>query len=315
MRFYIFSLLFLLPFVNGCGKQNDLALGTLERQRIVHNATAAEVIVELPVAEGTLVHQGDVLVRLDDRRQQANLSLAEAQLQKAQARWDELHTGARSEDIAAARAGLAGAQASLVAAEKSYARALKLRDDKLTSQAEFDRVLAERESARAQQRTAEERLLVLTNGVREEVLRQAEADINIAQAQLELATIALRDLSVKATRDGYLDSLPWHLGERVSVGTPVAVVLADSAPYARVYIPETWRAKVTVGSPYTMRLDGVEKSYQAKLRWVADEPAFSPYFALNAAERGRLVFLAELDVDAAAELPSGMPVQVYLQAP
>jgi HlyD family secretion protein len=33
-----------------------------------------------------------------------------------------------------------------------------------------------------------------------------------------------------ATRDGILDNLPWNLGERVTLGSPVAVVLAGLAP-------------------------------------------------------------------------------------
>lgn len=304
----------MVVLISGCGKSQPTALGTLERDRIVHNATAAEIIVALPVAEGELVKQGDVLVQLDDRRQQANVALARAQLAKASARWEELHSGARAEDIAAARAELEGAQASLVAAEKAYTRSQKLKNEKLTSPAEDDLTRAARDNAFARVRSSEEKLLVLTNGVREEVLRQAEADVQIAQAQLDLSQLTLQELSVKAARDGYLDSLPWHLGERVNVGTPVAIVLAGKAPYARVYIPETWRATVKAGDVFELHIDGHDTSYQATLRWIANDPAFSPYFALNEAERGRLVFLAELDVINGADLPTGMPVRASIKA-
>lgn len=315
MDYPVIFLLLAVMLITGCGKAVPLALGTLERDRIVHNATAAEVITALPIAEGSPVAQGDLLVQLDDRRQRASVALAQAQLRKASARWDELRSGARIEDIEAARAKLAGAQASLSSAEKTFRRARTLRNDKLNSQADYDQALSNRDNALAQVRASEEQLLVLTNGVREEVLRQGEADVQAAQAQLELAQLALQEMSVTSTRDGYLDSLPWHRGERVNIGTPVAVVLANTAPYGRVYIPETQRAAVKIGDAFTVHLDGTKKTYQARLRWVANEPAFSPYYALNEAERARLVFLAELDLENGSDLPSGMPIQVYFKAP
>lgn len=303
-------ILFVLIF-SGCLKEKPIALGTLERERVVHNATAAEIIDALPIAEGSEVKQGDLLVKLDDRQQQARLLLAEAQWLKTKARWDELQSGARSEDIEAARAELVGAEASYEALTKSYLRIQKLRQEKVISQAEYDQALALRDSALARVKAAEEKLLVLTNGVREEVLRQAEADMQVAQAQVEIEQIKLDELSVTATRNGILDSLPWNVGERVNIGTPVAIVLADGLPYARVYIPETVRAKMHVGQKFEVKMDGIDNPETGVLRWVANEPAFTPYFALNESDRSRLMYLAELDIPTGMHLPSGMPVQIY----
>ena len=70
-------------------------------------------------------------------------------------------------------------------------------------------------------------------------------DLTIAEAILatNIAVLAseqkkLSDLTITAKRDGILDNLPWNLGERVTAGSPVAIVLAGKAPFARVYIPE-----------------------------------------------------------------------------
>lgn len=312
MRVYLTSFIFL--FLLSCGEQSPTALGTLERERIVHNATAAMIITQQPIAEGSAVKKGDLLVQLNDREQRANLSLSEAQLNKAQARWDELSAGARKEDIEAARAELAGAEANLSAIAKAYDRKTKLHQDRLISQADYDDAVAQWKNAKAQVKTANEHLLVLTNGVREEVLRQAEADINIAQAQVEVNRIKLNDLKITATRDGILDTLPWNIGERVNVGTPVAIVLADSSPYARVYVPEKQRTQLQVGQSFAVYVDGYKEPFNGKLRWVADDPAFTPYYALNQADRARLVYLAEIDVDKAEQLPSGVPVQVAVSS-
>ena len=45
---------------------SGLALGTLERNRIAHTATANEVVVAVHVTQGAQVRRGDVLVQLDN---------------------------------------------------------------------------------------------------------------------------------------------------------------------------------------------------------------------------------------------------------
>lgn len=309
--FFLFSICVLI--LTACDHNNGTeALGTLERERIILKATANEIIVAQPVAEGTQVKKGTLIVQLDDRKQQAKVAHARAEVAKAAAFLQELRSGAREEDVDAARARVSGARAALVIAEKNYQRARQLLQQKLISQSELDRAVAERDSAEAALESANKALLVLTNGTRQEELDQGEAAYQAAQAQLDLEQQILAELNVEATRDGYLDSLPWNEGERVSAGSTVAILLSNQSPYARVYIPEPWRARVKVGDEFAVSIDGVEKSYTARLRWIANDPAFTPYYALNAKDRSRLVYLAELDLEDGDELPTGVPVQVML---
>jgi len=290
----------------------NVALGTLERDRIVLKATADEIILEEPVPEGTMVAAGTLLVRLDDRRQQAVVARAQAEVARAEAQLEEMRNGARPEDIAAASARVAGAQAAVIETRASYARAKQLLRQKLTAQADVDRALANRDAAEAALRSAQEELLRLTNGTRKEQLDQGAAALQAAKAQLALEQTRLSELSIVATRDAYLDSLPWHVGERVAPGATVAVLLADSKPYARVYVPEPWRARLRAGDRRQVKVDGFAQSFTGQLRWIAIEPAFTPYYALNASDRARLVYLAEFDLEEGEELPTGVPAQVIL---
>jgi len=290
----------------------EQALGTLERDRIVLKATANEIIMSEPIPEGTMVSAGTLLVQLDDRRQQAVVAHARAEVGQATARLEELRNGARPEDIAAASARVNGAQAGVIEAEASYARARQLLTQKLASQASLDRALANRDAAEAALESAREELLRLTNGTRQEQLDQGAAALQAAAAQLALERYKLAELSVVATRDAYLDSLPWHVGERVSTGATLAVLLANDSPYARVYVPEPWRARLHVGDRRKVRVDGVTEALTGELRWIATEPAFTPYYALNASDRARLVYMAEFDLEGGQELPTGVPAQVLL---
>jgi HlyD family secretion protein len=305
----------ILPLLLAAGCTSDTfeeALGTLERDRIVLKATANEIIVGEPVPEGTLVTAGTLLVQLDDSRARAQVAKAKAELARAKAMLEELRNGARPEDIAAASARVDGARAQVIETEASFVRAKQLLEQKLTAQATLDRALANRDAAEAALESAIEELLRLTNGTRQEQLDQAEAARQSAQAQLALEQHRLSELSVVATRDAYLDSLPWHVGERVDMGSTLAVLLANDRPYARVYIPETWRARLQVGDRRQVRVDGIEQPLTGVLRWIATDPAFTPYYALNANDRARLVYMAEFDLEEGEDLPTGMPAQVIL---
>lgn len=310
----LFVALLMLALLTACGDPSaGQALGTLERDRVVLKATANEIILTQPVPEGTLVQAGTLLVQLDDRRQKAVVAGATAEVARATAQLEELRNGARPEDIAAASARVAGSNAALVEARASYDRAVSLVQRKLAAQAQLDRALAERDEAEANLESAEEELLRLTNGTRREQLDAGAAALQSAQAQLALEQHLLSELSVVATRDAYLDSLPWNVGERVNTGATLAVLLAGDQPYARVYVPEPWRARLHVGDQYPIRVDGVAETLQGTLRWIAIEPAFTPYYALNASDRARLVYLAEFDLANADSLPSGVPAQVLLE--
>ncbi len=95
----------------------------------------------------------------------------------------------------------------------------------------------------------------------------------------------------------------------------VAVLLRDQAPYARVYVPESLRARVRPGGGAQVRIDGVPGALRGRVRSVASDASFTPYYALTERDRGRLVYVAKVDlVDAAAEeLPTGLPVEVVFE--
>lgn len=307
--------LVLLPAVLGACAEPDsrLALGTLERDRITLSATAAEIITSQPVAEGSTVQQGELLVQLDTRLQAAAVASAQADIAQWQATVEKLRNGPRDEEIAAAAARVDTAKSILLESDRDLERIAAIVNQGLGAQAELESAQTRRDSNAARVRDAEAQLQLLRAGTRDEDIREAEAHLQAARARLESEQQKLANLSVTATRPGTLDSLPWHVGERVSVGQPLAIVLADDAPYARVHIPEPGRAAIDAGDTLVVHVDGVEASFNGTVRWIALDPEFTPYYALNSAERSRLVWLAEVQLpDSASDLPAGLPVQVEL---
>jgi HlyD family secretion protein len=65
-----------------------------------------------------------------------------------------------------------------------------------------------------------------------------------------------------------------------------------------------------------VRIDGIEGALAARVRSVSQDATYTPYYALTQHDRGRLSYVAELDLtdDAARALPSGLPVEAEFGA-
>lgn len=304
----------LLFLLHGCAENEEAAaLGTLERDRYTLVATASEVIVQQPIAEGRLVRKGEVVVQLDTTRQAAAVARAEAELAAMHATLDKLRNGARPEELEAAAARVDSARAALTESQQNLARAERLVSQNIAARAELDGARALHDSNAARLRDAEAQLALLRAGTREEELRQAEAQLQSLEAALANERLKLEELTLRAPLDALLDSLPWEVGERVNPSATVAVLLSAGAPHARVYLPETQRQRVAVGDSVQVQVDGVAQPLGGTVRWIALEPSFTPYYALTQSERSRLVYLMEIDLpDDAANLPAGLPAQLLL---
>lgn len=287
-------------------------VGTLERDRLELVAEANERILELLVREGDEVTEGQLLMRLDASVRAAEVKVASAARDREAERLAELVRGPRQERIREARARLAGARENLVIQTSEFERFMRLVERDLASDSDVDRARNAREAASADVDALGASLDELLEGTTREELAQAEAGLAEAEARVELTKIAASRLEIRAPRDGRIDALPYKLGERPAAGVTVIVMVADQAPYARVYVPEPLRAQVGPGLAAEIVIDGVEGSFRGRVRYVSADAAFTPYYALTQRDRGRLAYLAEVTLvdDSARSLPNGVPVEV-----
>jgi len=304
-----------LLLVAGCAKERPVEVhGTVERDRLELIAESNERIVEIAVHEGDRVSPGALLVRQEAGTAQPRIDQARAALLEAQRRLADLEQGPRQREIDEARAALGGAESELQTAQSEFARVQTLVQRKLLSESNLDQARAARDSARAGRDAARARYELLKQGTRTEQVAEARAAVQRAAAALaEVETIASR-YTVTAPRAALVEALPYKLGERPAAGRPVAILLADGVPYARVYVPEPLRTKFIAGTKVEAAVDGHAERIQGTVRYVAAEAAFTPYFALTQKDRSRLAYLAEITLDdpAAQALPAGMPVQVFV---
>lgn len=301
--------------LTACANGDDAHLvGTLERDRIEIVAEESEPIVALEVREGDRVTTGQTLMKQDTDIASARFAQADAQVAEARHRFEELQKGARSETISEARARLEAVRATAERDVRELARAEELVKQRLISQSELDQTRAAREASAAAAREAEAALTELLNGTRIEQINQARAALAAAESARRQLEITDARLIVRATRSGVVDALPYKAGERPPRGATVAVLLADTPAFARVYVPEPLRARVLPRTRALIYVDGVENPLEGFVRWVASDAAFTPYFALTQRDRSRLAFLAEVEVTdgRVSTLPAGVPVEVRI---
>jgi HlyD family secretion protein len=302
-----------LGLVAGCDGEDDAnrVVGYLESERVEISAAFGEPITRIPVVEGQSVTKGKLLLQQDRARIEARIAEARAVLAQAQARRDELVRGPREEQIAAARANVAAAEQQLEFLKLDHERAQRIFEQNLTSRESLDRAATALAVGRAELEAREARLTELLEGTTLEELRQAEAAFNAAEAQLAQLEVDLQRHSAFAPAGGVIDSILFEPGERPRVGEPMLVLLTGDQPHARVYVPEAVRVSVVPGTAARVFVDGLAEPLEGRVRWVASDAAFTPYFALTERDRGRLSFAAEVDLEALERrLPDGVPVEV-----
>ena len=292
---------------------NQRIVGQLESDRIEITAEVSEPIIERAVIEGQEVVAGDALISQDTSRIESRIAEAKASEMQARARLDELIRGPRKELIVAAQANVRGAQDELAFRETDLIRAQQVFERNLASHEIRDRAKAARDNTKADLENLEAKLDELLAGTTPEELGQAEEAVNQASARIASLTIDLERHSSIAPVDGIVDSLLFEVGERPAIGQPMAILLSGQQPYARIFVPEAIRVHVMPGTSAKIFVDGLEDPLAGRVRWVASEAAFTPYFALTEHDRGRLSFAAKVDVlNADTRLPDGVPVEVEL---
>ncbi len=293
-----------------CNEQDEnLMVGTLERDRIEVKVESNEPIVAIRIEDGAMVEAGELILEQDGRRHRARLAQAEAQRNQAAARLAELRRGPREEAIREAQARLEASEVLTANTKADLERAREIFERGLSNQSDLDDARTAWEATSAREQGDREALSALLHGTTVEELQQAQAALDAAEAIVQQAQIDLERLNVEAPVAGVVDRVLYETGERPAPGATVAILLDTSRNFARIYVPEHLKAQVTPGTRLDVTMDGVERTFEGVVRWVSSDASFTPYFALTEHDRSRLAYLAEVDVEGAERLPSGLPLQ------
>jgi HlyD family secretion protein len=260
--------------------------------------------------EGDPVVPGMPLLAQDPEKIGIALEQARSEERLALARLREAEAGPRTQEIDRARAQHASAEALLSTAEHELTRQRSLIEQNYASESAVNLLQGEVDAASARVDETAARLAELEEGTRSEQIDQARAAYAAVRASVADLEVNLARAVIRAPVDGVVESAPFRVGERPARGQTVISLLSNERTFARVHIPQPLRTQIETGDEARIRVDGHEEDYPGRLRWISSEAAFTPYYALTQHDRSRLAYLAEVDLEAAVPLPSGVPVEV-----
>jgi HlyD family secretion protein len=273
-------------------------------------------VIERPVREGDRVTAGQLVARLDDAEQVAQLALRRAELAAAEAVLAELEAGSRPQEIAAAAAALRSAEAERERARLDHARLQELRDKEVISPRDLETGDAQLKVATARAAEAAEHLALVREGPRAETIRQARARVEQARAAVALATTLLDQTRLLSPLTGTVLSHNIEPGEFVSPGTPVVTVGETARLWVRAYLDQPDLGRVRHGQQVVVRTDSFPgRDFAGTVGFIASEAEFTPKTVQTPKERVKLVFRIKVDVpNPQDELKPGMPADVILPA-
>ena len=182
-------------------------------------------VSEVLIEEGMVVDAGQVVARLDDKTQRAQLALAEAQL-------------------GSARAALAEIRAQLTQAELDFERTTQLQSRQLASKSELDAARANAETLRARLVSGEEGVTVAQRGV------------EVARDQLDNTIIRAPFAGVVVTKNAQ----PGEMISPISAGggftrTGICTIVDMDSLEIEVDVNEAYIQRVSAGQAVNAQLD------------------------------------------------------------
>jgi len=228
-------------------------VGTLAAVDEVTISSEAEGRVSRLLADlGDRVTAGQPLIELDREKPQYNFDQQKAALARTLAKYGAADTThlppiEQTPDVQKA-------QAELVQAKQAYERADQLHKRQLVPKQTLDDADAMLRSKQASYDSS------LQNA------KNLRADIDASDAAMKLAERQLRDTSIKAPFDGYVQKRLVNMGEYVKVQTPVMAVVRVDPLKVIAEIPEKMAPLIQTGEPVELMVDAYpDKTFTGRL--------------------------------------------------
>lgn len=286
----------------------------------VHVALAPAMfrrIESVAVAEGDDVTRGQVVVVLENDDLEAAVASAEAEVDAARARRDEVLRGPRREEIEEARARLERQQADHDLAKVTLARREEVRESGGVSQESLDEARARVGIAGAAQAEARAILARLEAGATAEERRAAEAMLRAAEGRLAEARAALEKTLVRSPVDGQVLRRHFDPGEMLTPENPEPLLdLADlSRIRVRAEIDELDIRRVREGCAARISCDSYPgKSWSGRVERIASALGRKRLRSDDPREMvDRRVLEARVVFDEPPALPLELPVDVEIR--
>ncbi|MFO7716405.1 HlyD family efflux transporter periplasmic adaptor subunit [Desulfosarcina sp.] len=288
----------------------------------------------------------ELAIKIKEDSVEAQIRQAQAMVSAAEARYESLKTGSRTGEIREAAAALEKARAELDNRRQDYQRMQTLFERRIISASQMEDSRTAHDAALAVYKAAEEKYKLVSDGPRQEMVKEGQAnvfgtdaaletakigrreaqkmrlDLGALQAQIDQAAAALAiaqdDLNesrLRAPFNGFVSVKNVEEGEYVQAGAPVFTLARLDRLWVKTYIPETYLGKIRIGGEAQVISDTFPaKVYVGHVSYISQEAEFTPKNVQTHEERTKLVYRIKVMLDNPnQELKAGMPVDVLLR--
>ncbi len=318
-------------------------IATLEHKDLLAQKAKAGATLEtarsrLPALEKNIDYQ--------DQATTQEISQAQAAVENAKARLQQLLDGSRPQEIQSAKAGVDQALADMEKKKADMDRAKKLYQDKYIAAQDWDAAKTAYDMAVANYKKAQENYDLVVEGPRKEEIAAGRAQLEQSQAALRLAKTHRIQIDVLkkelATARGQVKEAASALeviqtqieysnlyaptsgvvlvknaepGEFVVPGGAVVTLGQIEKPWLKAFINESDLGRVKLGQKVSVTTDTYPgKEYPGKVTFISSEAEFTPKNVQTAKERVKLVYRIKVALENPQnELKPGMPADAQIQ--
>ena len=260
-------------------KQNPNVIsgsGTIEVEEIEIGSKLAGRVEKISADEGQKIDSGQVLLELDHKELDAQLSQAQASLKVA------------STQMSQAKSNLENLERNLRRMEELY------KNGAVTSQ-QIDDLKTKLDVAQEQYK------------LNSYLFEHAQATADLAKAQLE-------NTIIKSPIKGTVIKKNTELGEVVFPGASLMTLADLSSVWLKIYVNETKLGLVKLGQKARVKVDSYpNKDFEGEVIHISDQAEFTPKNIQTKEERVKLVFAVKIKLDnPLSELKPGLPADAEI---
>lgn len=230
-------------------------------------------VADIFVEEGDVVAQGRILARLENSDIQAQLKEAEAELSVEKAKYKEVASGAREEEIKKAKAALERAVAEMETAQMEFGRYEQLFKETLVSKSMLDEKEKALKVSAAKVKEADEEKRLLEKGPKPETLKLHEDSVRRAEAAAEYCRRILDKTIIKSPIAGKVLRKYLQKGEMISKEMQTSIVAVADVEKIRINaeVDETDIGKIHIGDTVDVTSDAYTgKVFKGEVREISD---------------------------------------------
>ena len=234
--------------------------GTIIPEAMVDVVSKVSGILEkIQVEQGDRIKADQVVAMVEREEKEAQLQEAQAALDVLRARWAQMETGARPEEITQSEQLVRQTKASWETSLDNYMRLKNLKERDFISQQRLDEAMLQVTLAEAEYRSAREKLTLLRKGARQEDRDALLAQIRQAEAALRLARIHLKNTTLRAPISGIISKRFFDQGSSVSTTSPIVRIVAMDRVKVLIQIVESELAQIRIGAKAEIYVDAYRK--------------------------------------------------------